>query len=108
MGFSKVRARRGTPIAEAAEAPAAAAEAARALPAAHECLQGSAAVAPHRSRSELVRLIFEACDSDGDQRLSLREMRRFAEAIGFGGEDQEWEEEFAALFDGRSERPDSD
>jgi len=103
--FPKVRARRAATAAAAAAAAAEAstAEAAKVSPAAHQRLQ---AAAPHHSRSELVRLIFEVCDCDGDQRLNLLEMRRFADAIGFEGEDQEWEVEFAALFDGRSERPD--
>jgi len=83
--FPKVRARRET---------TAAAEAA------------AAAAAP-QSRPELVRRLFEVCDRDGDQRLNCREFRRFADAIGFEGEDQQWEVEYAALFDGRSERPEA-
>merc|ERR1719362_83096 len=105
--FPKMRARRERTAAAEAAAPAAAtAEAARASSASQQrSLAAASAATLQRSRSELVRHIFEVCDSDGDKFLNVREMRRFADAIGFEGEDLEWEVEFAALFDGRSERP---
>jgi len=50
-------------------------------------------------RNDLKSSIFNALDQDGDRRLGLLEMRRFAELSGFEGTEAEWQEEFQMLCD---------
>mmetsp|Transcript_78046 Transcript_78046/g.246529 ORF Transcript_78046/g.246529 Transcript_78046/m.246529 type:complete len:665 (+) Transcript_78046:60-2054(+) len=53
--------------------------------------------APVLSRMDLVRAVFNACDANGDGRLSAEEMRAFAGHIGFEGGDNDWSSEFQML-----------
>jgi len=50
-----------------------------------------------RSRPELIRAVFKACDFDGDGHLCSEEMHRFANFTGFGGDDEEWANEYRIL-----------
>lgn len=55
------------------------------------------------ARRELIRSVFQVLDKDGDQHLSSPEMHHFAAKLGFQGTTQEWQLEFASLFEGRSD-----
>jgi Ca2+-binding EF-hand superfamily protein len=48
-------------------------------------------------RRYLMVAVFRACDADKDDFLDSKEMRLFAEATGFKGDDTEWAEEFNLL-----------
>lgn len=50
------------------------------------------------SRQELIFSIFRALDTERDERLGARHLRRFAELCGFRGEDEEWAAEYEALI----------
>jgi len=49
-------------------------------------------------RSEVVETIFSRYDVDGDGHLCSSELRAFAEAAGFDGDDQEWADEYRQLL----------
>eukprot|EP00747_Dinoflagellata_sp_TGD_P116370 gnl/TRDRNA2_/TRDRNA2_172360_c2_seq1.p1 gnl/TRDRNA2_/TRDRNA2_172360_c2~~gnl/TRDRNA2_/TRDRNA2_172360_c2_seq1.p1 ORF type:complete len:676 (-),score=163.69 gnl/TRDRNA2_/TRDRNA2_172360_c2_seq1:215-2191(-) len=49
-------------------------------------------------RSKLMKAVFHALDVDGDQRLNMQEMLRFACFCGFDGGDEVWAEEYDSLF----------
>jgi len=55
------------------------------------------AQAAKAERDELIKVVFEACDVDKDEALSAKEMKRVAIHIGFGGTDEEWEQEFSDM-----------
>lgn len=48
-------------------------------------------------RESLIRAVFGACDVDGDRFLSLNEMRRFANHVGFDDTDEVWAGEYTSL-----------
>lgn len=48
-------------------------------------------------RESSIRDLFQMCDVSADGRLSVEEMRTFAELTGFEGSAEEWAEEFAML-----------
>jgi len=57
-------------------------------------------------RPELVSEVFRLCDTDGDGRLSLMEMRTFAEGVGFEGTAEEWVEAYIVLCSANNVDPD--
>jgi len=50
-----------------------------------------------RMRTDLIRDVFTACDSDGDGRLTSWEMRQFADWSGFQGDAKAWNDEYRLL-----------
>jgi len=54
-------------------------------------------VVSQRSRTDLVKAVFHACDIGGDDLLDVRELREFANLTGFDGSDDEWAEDYKML-----------
>jgi len=57
-------------------------------------------------RPELVSEVFRLCETDGDGRLSLMELRTFAEGVGFEGTAEEWVEAYIVLCSANNVDPD--
>jgi len=56
-----------------------------------------AAIGDQTMRTEIIRAVFIACDTDNDGCLNRQEMWKFALETGFEGNDMEWDEAFRAL-----------
>merc|ERR1740129_2309248 len=54
-----------------------------------------------------MKVLFEACDADGDGRLSSAEMHRLAVFSGFEGSSEEWDEEYRFLCEERGCEPET-
>lgn len=57
------------------------------------------------NRDGLIAQLFASCDADGDGRLSMDELRTFAELTGFKSGEQSWSEAFTLLCAERNVDP---
>lgn len=60
---------------------------------------------PTKVRSDLIRAVFRACDTNGDDWLGESEFRNIARFYGFDGSDEEWSREFKKLCEEKKVDP---